>query len=344
MLRRDFLAALAAAAAQRDGVPEADYLVRSYIENGFLESASLLVRRPRNTFQQVYGKATLESPFLIASITKPMTALGVMLLRDRRELQLTDPVAKYFPDFRGDGRERITIWHLLTHTSGLPDMLPENEELRKRHAPLDEFVARTLRTPLLFPAGEKVSYQSMGILLAAAIAEKITATKFRDYLASTVFARLGMRSASLGLGGRPVSAMVRCQLETQPTDWDWNSQYWRDLGAPWGGAHSTAADIARFLEAFREDVSPYRDMVAVQTPKLNDAWGLGLVRNAAKLGKGCSPGAWGHSGSTGTLAWHDPAANVTLVLLTSKPADLSRDKVIRPVSDTVSVSNARAGE
>lgn len=343
MLRREFLAALAAA-AQRDGVHEADYLIRSRIEDGFLESASLVVRRPRNTFQRVYGKATLESPFLIASITKPMTALGVMLLRDRRELALTDPVAKYFPEFRGDGRERVTIWHLLTHTSGLPDMLPENEELRKGHAPLDEFVARTLRAPLLFPAGEKVSYQSMGILLAAAIAEKITGLKFRDYLAQTVFARLGMRSASLGLGGRPVSAMVRCQLETQPADWDWNSQYWRDLGAPWGGAHSTAPDIAMFLEAFRQDVSPYRDMIAIQTPNLNDAWGLGLVRNASKLGKGCSPASWGHSGSTGTLAWHDPAANLTFVLLTSKPADLSRDALIRPVSDAVSTSDARTGE
>jgi CubicO group peptidase (beta-lactamase class C family) len=343
MLRREFLVALAAA-AQRDGVHEADALVRGQVESGFLESASLLVRRPRNVFQRVYGKANLDSPFLIASITKPMTALGVMLLRDRRELQVTDPVAKYFPEFKGDGRERITIWHLLTHTSGLPDMLPENTELRQRHAPLDEFVARTLRTPLLFPAGEKVSYQSMGILLAAAIAEKITGTKFRDYLATTVFARYGMRSASLGLGGRPVSAMVRCQLETQPTDWDWNSQYWRDLGAPWGGAHSTAADIASFLEAFRDDLPVYREMVTIQTPKLNDAWGLGLVRNPAKLGKGCSAGTWGHSGSTGTLAWHDPAANLTFVFLTSKPADLSREKLIRPVSDAVSTSDARAGE
>jgi CubicO group peptidase (beta-lactamase class C family) len=343
MLRREFLAALAAA-AQRDGIWEADSLLREQIANGFLASAALVVRRPRATFDSVYGQANRDSPFLIASITKPMTALGVMLLRDRRELQLTDPVAKYFPEFKGGGRERIAIWHLLTHTSGLPDMLPENEDLRKRHAPLEEFTARTLRTPLLFPAGEKVSYQSMGILLASAIAEKITGTKFRDYLSSTVFARLGMRSASLGLGGRPVSAMVRCQLETHPADWDWNSQYWRDLGAPWGGAHSTAPDIANFFEAFRDDISPYRDMVAIQTPKLNDAWGLGLVRNAAKLGKGCSAGSWGHSGSTGTLAWHDPSANLTFVLLTSKPADLSREKTIRPASDAVSTSNARAGE
>lgn len=343
MLRREFLAALAAA-ARRDGVFEADSLIRRRIEDGFLESASLLVRRPRGTFQQVYGKATLDSPFLIASITKPMTALGVMLLRDRRELALTEPVAKYFPEFRGDGRERITIWHLLTHTSGLPDMLPENVELRQKHAPLEEFVARTLRTPLLFPAGEKVSYQSMGILLAAAIAEKITGMKFREYLAQAVFARLGMRSASLGLGGRPVSAMVRCQLETHPTDWDWNSPYWRDLGAPWGGAHATAPDIAAFLEAFRQDVSPYRDMITIQTPGGNETWGLGFVRDAAKLGKGCSAGTWGHSGSTGTLAWHDPAAGCTFVLLTSKPAELSRDVLIRPVSNAVSSSDARAGE
>ena len=126
-------------------------------------------------FARAYGAAKVDTPFLVASLTKPMTVSAVMLLRDRRQLELTDPVKQFLPQFQGDGREAITIKHLITHTSGLPDMLPENVELRKRHAPLSEFVERTCRTGLLFQPGEQVRYQSMGILLAAAIVEKITA-------------------------------------------------------------------------------------------------------------------------------------------------------------------------
>src|SRR4029453_4379837 len=102
------------------------------------------------------------------------TASAVLWLRDRRELALEDPVQKYLSAFRDAGRDAVTIRHLLTHTSGLPDMLPENTDLRRQHAPLSEFVARTCRTPLLFSPGTKVSYQSMGILLAAAIVEKVS--------------------------------------------------------------------------------------------------------------------------------------------------------------------------
>ncbi len=344
MLRRHFLASLAAAAS-RDGIEEADKLVGGQVSSGFVESASLLVRRPGSNFARTYGKATADAPFLIASITKPMTALGVVKLRDRKELSLSDPVEKFLPEWHGAERKGVTIFHLLTHTSGLPDMLPENDELRKRHAPLAEFTARACRTPLLFAPGTKVSYQSMGILIASAIAEKITGAPFREYLAREVFRPYGMKSTSLGLGGRPLSQMVRSQVGPA-TDWDWNSEYWRDLGAPWGGAHATSPDIAAFLEVFRDDQPSLKEMITIQTKGLNDAWGLGWVRNAAKLGSGCSTGTWGHSGSTGTLAWHDPAASLSLVLLTSKPADESKSKVIQPVSNLISQggSDARAGQ
>ena len=134
----------------------------------------------------------------------------------------------------------VTVEHLLTHTSGLPDMLPENIELRRRHAALEEFVAGTCKTPLLFRPGSKVSYQSMGILLAAEIAQRITKLPFREFLRREVFLPLGMRQTSLGLGGRRIEDTAQCQVEGKD-DWNWNSRYWRDLGAPWGGVDSTAA-------------------------------------------------------------------------------------------------------
>ncbi len=339
MTRRELLGGVAL--AWRKGNAEAAAaIVDQHITSGSVESAALLVRGPDGTLERGFGKAKANTPFLIASITKPMTCSAVLLLRDRGELRLTDPVRKFLPGFAGGERDRCTIQHLLTHTSGLPDMLPENVALRQKHAPLSEFVRLTLTTPLLFAPGERVSYQSMGILLAASIVEKITTKPLREFLAAELFGPLGMRATSLGLGGRNTRDCARVQVD-EVTDYDWNSPYWRDLGAPWGGAHSTVADVARLLEAVARGRGPWKagttaEMLRVQTPGLNEPWGLGWVRDAAKLGAGCSAETFGHSGSTGTLAWHDPAAKSTFVLFTSLPAARSNATVIQPASDAAS--------
>lgn len=321
----------------------ADRLIASQVNSGEVAAVAFLMRQGKFEFARAYGKAKIDTPFLIASPTKPMTASAVMWLRERQQLELTEPVVKYLPDFKGDGREAVTIRHLLTHTSGLPDMLPENVELRRRHAPLSEFVARTCRTPLLFRAGEKVSYQSMGILLAAAIVEKISGQAMPAFLAGKIFSPLGMSRTSLDLGGRKIADTAQSQVPAAERNaWDWNSVYWRNLGAPWGGAHSTVHDLARFAEAFASpDPAPWtsatrREMIEVQTGRLRPSYGYGWRREAGAFGKNCSPATFGHHGSTGTVVWHDPHSSVTCVLLTTKPAVDSRASLLGPVSDIVS--------
>ncbi len=341
MITRRAWISTVALAARAGYLEDADTLLQKQTESGEVESAALLVRAPSFDLMRGYGHAKESTPFLIASITKPMTVSAVMLLRDEGALKLDDPVQKYIPEFAGGARANVTVKHLLTHTSGLPDMLPENEDLRKKHAPLSAFIAGACRTPLLFEPGTKVSYQSMGILLAASIAERITEQSFPSFLRTRIFTPLGMSATSLGLGGRKIADCARSQV-AEATDWDWNSPYWRNLAAPWGGAHSTVADIAAFASAFRDpDATPWkpgtaREMVTIQTSGLNGAWGLGWSRNVSGFGKECSAATWGHSGSTGTLCWYDPAGKMTFVLLTSKPAAQSSKTTIRPVSDLAS--------
>jgi CubicO group peptidase (beta-lactamase class C family) len=77
-------------------------------------------------------------------------------------------------------------------------------------------------------------------------------------------------------------------------------------------------------------------MVTNQTAGHKQAWGLAFMLDHARLGKGCSAGTFGHSGSTGTLCWIDPKKDVTFVLLTTKPAEHSSGTLLRPVSDRIS--------
>jgi CubicO group peptidase (beta-lactamase class C family) len=335
-------------ALRKKRVEQAAGLIEKAAASGDARAAVLDVRRGPFRFSRAFGQARAgkgdETVFILASISKPMTATGVMLLADRGKLALGDPVRKFIPEFSGGDRDLITVQHLLTHTSGLPDMLPENEALRRKHAPLGEFVEATCKTPLLFRPGSKVSYQSMGILLASEIARRITDMPFREFLRHEVFLPLGMAETSLGLGGRRVEDTAQCQIESKD-DWAWNSPYWRDLGAPWGGVHSTAADVSKFLNEFLQPkglvLKPEtaQAMITNHTPGLNEAWGLGWKLEPGAFGHTCSPRTFGHYGATGTVAWADPKTGIRCVVLTTKPLERSQATLLEPVSELVANEN-----
>lgn len=330
-------------ALRKDRLDRIPAILKAATDSGEVRSATALVRQGKAEHRWVFTKSGAADPvYLLASITKPMTVAGAMILVERGEIKVDAPVQKYIPEFKGDGREAVTVKHLLTHTSGLPDMLPENEALRKRHAPLADFVAGTCRTPLLFKPGTKCQYQSMGILLAAEIVERITKKRLRDFLREVLFAPLGMKSTELGLGKHRIPNTEQCQVPNPQEDWNWNTPYWRDLGAPWGGAHSTAGDVMSLLEYFlKPDTRVFRSaafarqLVTNQNQGLNEPWGYGFMVNGAKFSKACSADTFGHWGSTGTVAWADPKTGTRMVLLTTKPASESRASVLGPVSDAV---------
>ena len=295
---------------------------------GQLRAAVLRVTQGEDVYEQAFGTATVRSPFLIASITKPMTAAAVMTVVEAGRLELDAPVARMLPGVDG----RITLRHLLTHSSGLPDMLPENIALRKRNAPLREWAKLAMKTPLLFAPGERVSYQSMGILLAATMGELVSGVAMPKLLEQRIYGPLGMKDTYLGLGRYRLEETVQNQTEhADPVGekhWDWNSRYWRTLAAPWGGAHATAADITKLLRYF---MKPGQGPLRPETAKR-----MVTAQNAQYgLGWRLTPGQFGHGGSTGTLCWAHPGKDVTFVLLTSLPARVSQKTILDPVSKAV---------
>jgi CubicO group peptidase (beta-lactamase class C family) len=330
---------------------EAAAHTQKWVDDGELRAASLTVGRGSESYARGFGEAKDPNTiFLLASITKPMTAVAMMVLADRGELKLEDPVHKFIPEFTEGDRKDITIKDILSHTSGLPDQLPENVELRKRFAPLEEFVERAIKTPLLFKPGTEVKYQSMGLLLASEVAQRITKQPFRKFLKDVVFSPLGMNHTELGLGDLKIPETAQSQVDKSPalygggdnSSWDWNSQYWRDLGAPWGGAHSTGADLTTLLNYLLDPddrvLNPptAQSMIVDHNQGLNRPWGIGFGVEPGSFAKGCSDRTFGHSGATGTLFWADPATKLTFVMLTTLPAQVSREPLINPVSDMVS--------
>ncbi|MBT3343307.1 MAG: beta-lactamase family protein [Gemmatimonadetes bacterium] len=287
-----------------------------------------------------------EDVFLVASVTKPFTAAMLMLEISRGRASLSDRVVDHIPEFgdddrenRGDGRENIRLIHLLTHTSGLPDMLETNEQLRADHAPLSAFVEGTCHAPLLFPPGDRVSYQSKGTLLAGEIASRLSGVSLPDMLKTEIFDPCHMSSSVLGydacLDDRVVAVELDDGIEDQ-TDWHWNSDYWRHLGAPWGGMHASADDLLGWLQLFltpRDDTAVFtlgpsvcNAMILDQTQSViglnpedrrHRRWGLGW--RIGGWGDLASSSAFSHGGATGTLVGADPETGLACVLLTTRP-------------------------
>jgi CubicO group peptidase (beta-lactamase class C family) len=302
-----------------------------------VDAAVLHIVQRDASFTRHFGKApSADAMFLLGSISKPINVTAVMTVFDQGKLQLDDRVKRFLPAFTGEGRDEVTIRHLLTHVSGLPDQLANNNELRKQHAPLTEFADHALRARLSFAPGTRYQYSSMGILLATRIAERISGLDILTLVDRTVFQPLDMKHSAQGLGRFQLEEMVRCQMtgaapesgsgDPQAREWDWNSPYWRKLGAPWGGTHASAPDLATFLGEFLRTggkvLKPQtaRLMIKNHNPAGFPPRGLGFAVGKACGSPGCSEQTFGHSGSTGTLCWADPASETICVVLTSLPA------------------------
>ena len=356
-----------AAGVSPSQLERASGLIQSEVESGRLGAAAILVaRHGRVVLHRGFGRlspapdappVSPDSVFLLASITKPVTACSLMLLVERGLVSLGDKVNQYLPDFTGGERDKVQVRDLLRHTSGLPDMLPENLDLRRAHAPLSEFVRHTYVTPLVFSPRSEFRYQSMGILLAAEIVERLSGTKLRDFEKKEIFDPLGMKDSSLGLGGRRISDLVSCATSpgADPADenrFGPNTLYWRDMGCPWGGMHSSTTDVAILLQTFLDGgvyagkrvFSPATviAMTSDQNVELRAPWGLGWALGRSRawnaFGDLVSGGTFGHAGATGTMAWADPETKLLCVILTNRPYSVDDGRLLRLVSNAVAAS------
>jgi CubicO group peptidase (beta-lactamase class C family) len=290
-----------------------------------------------------------DTMFLVASITKPFVVAAVMKLVEQGVLALDDPVATIVPEFGGQGKDRVNVRHLMTHTSGLPDQLPDNLVLRKQLAPHNRFVERTCELTLSFVPGTRISYQSMGIAMLGEIVERLSGRSLRDFMKEELFGPLGLEGISLGRQAstrdRESEVMIPgggFQYGDSESDYGWNSEYWRGFGAPWGGMLTTTEDLVKLmgfcLDAEGEVASArvlssatLREMTTDQTSvmpglpeseKLRQRWGLGFRLNGqgSWFGDLASWDTFGHSGATGTVAWADPETDVVCVVFTNDPS------------------------
>ena len=293
--------------------------------------------------------------FRIASMTKPITAIGIMILQEEGKLSVDDPVEKHLPEFRGQrivaSREGesvtlkkpsrlITIRDLLTHTSGLPGGFPPGlaDLYQTRNRTLAEAVLVSSQQPLDFEPGSKWSYCNAGIDTLGRIIEVTSGQSFEEFLKVRIFQPLGMndtacfpseqqttriaglydsKDGELIVANRPIVGPATGAKHPIPA----------------GGLYSTAADLAKLYQAMlnagrfgsTKIISPESvlTMTKVQTgdlpcgfvPGMSFGFGWAVVKEPQGVTAMVSPGTFGHGGAFGTQAWIDPKQDLFVILL-----------------------------
>jgi CubicO group peptidase (beta-lactamase class C family) len=317
-----------------------------FVKDHQISGAVTLVARDGDVVHwEAVGKADVENNqpmqkdtiFAIASMTKPITATAVMMLQDEGKLSIQDPVAKYIPQFKEAALEddklnrEITIFDLLTHTSGLVGSQQNEGSLQ---ATAEKLAAR----PLGFQPGTRWQY-GPGITVCGRVVELASGQPFEVFLAKRIFEPLGMSDTTFFPSPQQQTRIARLYKPGKDKNSLEATTHWlTDLSAsrtpnPSGGLFSTAGDLAKFYQMILNggqyngkrlvSESAVKEMTRIQTGELQtgftpgNGWGLGwcVVRQPLGPTSELSAGTFGHGGALGTQGWVDPTRRMIFVLM-----------------------------
>ncbi len=277
-----------------------DELISNYTSYGKFNGSILVANEGKIIFKKGFGLANAEwkipnqtdTKFRIASITKQFTSLLIMQLVAENKLDLQEPISTYLPDYPKKNADRITIHHLLTHTSGTPDFhdfISYEKMDPYRHKP-EDLVKIFAEGDLLFSPGEDYSYTNTGYVLLGVIIEKVTGKPYKQVLQDNILTPLGMLNS--GFDNNRVVLENRASSYTNGylRNEFYNANY-IDMSIPYaaGSIYSTVEDMFLWDQAlYTEKLLPkkYIDLLyGKYVPAFNGRhYGYGWIIGGMRVG------------------------------------------------------------
>ena len=192
----------------QDKASEIDAIIQAYADDGQFNGTALVAENGKVIFKKGYGYANMDwqipnkpdTKFRIGSITKQFVAMQIMQLVEDGKINLEGKLTDYLPEYREDTGDKITIHHLLTHTSGIPSYtgLPGfwSDSTRNPY-PKDYMIRHFHSGNLEFNPGLKFNYNNSGYYLLAGIIERITGKSFEENLHETIITPLEMKNSGV---------------------------------------------------------------------------------------------------------------------------------------------------
>jgi D-alanyl-D-alanine carboxypeptidase len=278
------LALAARSAAARDGMSQR---ISQSAELQGLGGAILVEQKGQIVYERHFRQAcipfevpnTLQTRYRIASVTKLFTAVMVMQLVEQRRLSLTDRLIDTLPGYSGQCREQITLYQLLTATSGLRDFGGKDEEAYKSPWTDAEIVERFCAGPLIFPPGSKFSYNNADYYLLGKILEVAFRQSFSNILAARILQPLNLRDTGMADTDSIIPRLATPYARDRNNGALSNEPhfYIQNYGAA-GAMYSSPRDLLAFSQAlFQERLLARETLEKLLTPNLsNYAMGLWL--------------------------------------------------------------------
>lgn len=229
-----------------------DALLNQYFKFQEFNGSALVAEEGKIIYKKGFGMANMEwnipnSPdtkFRLGSVTKQFTAMLIMQLVEDGKLKLHIPITTYIPDYPKDQGEKITIHHLLTHTSGIPNYTDQPSFISIMRNPITpiDLIKTFWNLPLEFEPGAKFKYSNSGYIVLGYIIEKVTGKTYEEMLKEMIFEPLGMKNSGYDHTADiiPKRASGYNKIGTEY----FNSQY-LDMSVPYsaGSLYSTVEDM-----------------------------------------------------------------------------------------------------
>lgn len=311
-----------------------DQLLHTYAEYGRFNGAALVADESGILYKKGFGWANLEwerrnepdTKFRLASITKQFTAMLIMQLVETGQLSLEAPISTYLPDFPKDKAEQITIHHLLTHTSGIPNYtsFPKYREVMRRPNTVENLVQLFADSALVFQPGERHEYSNSAYVLLGQIIEKTTGKSYEQLLQDRIFTPLKMENTGYEHNDQILKKRASGYYVNGRSFVNAN---YIDMSTPYaaGGIYSTVEDLYRWDRALytEELVSrQYRDLLFERHSQLGRMhYGYGWELGQMPVGNsGARLPATSHSGGINgfnTFITRIPSTKSLIVLLSN---------------------------
>jgi CubicO group peptidase (beta-lactamase class C family) len=305
----------------QDNLPRMEQVVQSYVSSKQFMGSVLVARDQTAVLDKGYGFANLEwnvpnSPttkFRLGSITKQYTSASIFLLEERGKLKVDDPVKKYMPDAPAEW-DKVTVFNLLTHTSGIPSFtgFPDYASTEAIPTTPEKLVARFRDKPLEFQPGEKWNYSNSGYVLLGYLIEKISGQPYDKFVQENIFNPLGMKDS--GYDSNSAIILHRASGYAPSPNGPMNAGY-IDMSIPLsaGGLYSTTEDLLRWEQGLFEGklLSP-ASLQKMTTPFKND-YACGLAVSMVKGRKLIEHGG-GIEGFNTQLSYY-PDEKLTVIVL-----------------------------
>ncbi|MEZ4941966.1 MAG: serine hydrolase domain-containing protein [Saprospiraceae bacterium] len=297
-----------------------------------LSGSMLIARGSQVLIEKYWGVADMENDrkvdaktlFGLASGSKMFTAIAIVQLLEQGKLQLSDKLTNYFSDFPNRAwAERVTLKHLLSHTSGIAEYwTAENEAVMFQFSDWRQFLPLIYKEGFRFEPGTESYYSNSNFMLLGAIVEKASGQDYYRYVDENILKKAGMVNSGYFDYSRDSLPLATPYVRKEGGGWLPNRQRRFKRGSPAGGCYSNATDMLKFCNALKSNKLVNSESLKLMTTDwttgVRDAqpYGLGLILEtyAQEL-------SYGHGGTAGGVNFefrYFPRLDIALIVFNNQ--------------------------